>query len=464
MHFWKCGLVAALLGIAVGAGAQKTPHYPIEPFTLSNGLRVVLSEDHSAPVIGVALAYDVGSRNEVPGRSGFAHLFEHMMFQGSAHVGKGEHPRYIGSNGGIMNGFTRAEDTTYIETFPAEKLPLILWLEADRMRSLAITPENLKNQQEVVKEEKRLRYDNQPYVNARLRLPELAFQNFANQHSTIGSMADLDAAGLSDVQAFFKTYYAPNNAVLVIVGDFESKTARDLITKYFADIPRQPTPPTPDLSEPKQTAEKHDVVTDPLARIPAVLIGWHGPSLGEPDSYALDLLAQIVFDGESSRAYQELVKNRQMAISINGGLNAQRGPSLFTLSALYRPNLSAADMEQALYAQIEAIRKTPPSADELQRVKTRLRAAQYRGGLTSGLESMLGRAVQIADDTVFLHDPNRINTDMAHYMAVTPAQIQAVARKYFTPENRTVIEIKPGATGRPRRLGAPETGGNSDVQ
>jgi zinc protease len=445
MAIWKIGLAALLLAVGGGAGAQKTPHYPIEPFTLPNGLRVVLSEDHSAPVIGLALAYDVGSRNEVPGRSGFAHLFEHMMFQGSAHVGKGEHPRYIGSNGGIMNGFTRSEDTTYIETLPAEKLPLVLWLEADRMRSLAITPANLDNQREVVKEEKRLRYDNQPYVNARLRLPELAFTQFANQHSTIGSMADLDAASLADVQAFFKTYYAPNNTVLVLVGDFEPKTAKALITQYFADIPRQPTPPKPDLTEPKQTAAKRDVYTDPLARVPALLTAWHGPSLGDPDSYALDLLADIVFNGESSRAYQELVKNKQMALSINGGLNAQRGPSLFTLFTVTRPNISAADMEQALTAQIAAIQKTPPSPDELQRAKTRLRASQYRGGLTSGLESMLGRAIEIADDTVFLNDPNRVNTDLAHYMAVTPEQIQAVARKYFTPENRIVIEVKPGA-------------------
>src|SRR5581483_3994780 len=224
----RIGLLTLLLmALAVGAGAQQTPRYPIETFTLPNGLRVVLSQDRSAPVIGLALTYDVGSRNEVKGRTGFAHLFEHMMFQGSAHVGKGEHPKLIGSNGGLVNGFTRSEATTYIETFPSEKLPLVLWLEADRMRSLAVTAENLKNQQEVVKEEKRLRYDNQPYTNARQgHLQKLAYQNFANQHTTIGLMEDLDAASLSDVQAFFKTYYAPNNAVLVLVGDFEPQVAR----------------------------------------------------------------------------------------------------------------------------------------------------------------------------------------------------------------------------------------------
>jgi predicted Zn-dependent peptidase len=460
MSFIKSGLVAALLVVAVSATAQKTPHYPITSLTLPNGLRIVLSEDHSAPVIGLALAYNVGSRNEVPGRSGFAHLFEHMMFQGSEHVGKGEHPRIIGSNGGLVNGFTRQEDTTYIETFPAEKLPMVLWLEADRMRSLAVTAENLKNQQEVVKEEKRLRYDNQPYVNARNeRLLALAFQNFANQHPPIGSMQDVDAASLTDVQAFFKTYYAPNNAVLVLVGDFDPKTAQEQVTKYFGGIPRQPAPPIADLTEPPPTAEKRDAYTDPLARIPALIVAWHGPSLGTPDSYALDLLSEIVFSGESSRAYQELVKKQRIALSVRGGLDAQRGPSLFSLFVLYRPNVSAADMEQALYAQIEAIQKTLPSSEELQRVKTRLRAAQYRGGLTNGLESMLGRAVEIADDTVFLNDPNRVNTDLAHYMAVTPEQIQAVARKYFQPQDRIVIEIKPGATRAPGREGS--QGGNN---
>ncbi|HZP80153.1 MAG TPA: pitrilysin family protein [Chthonomonadaceae bacterium] len=455
----RIGLLTLLLmALAVGAGAQQTPRYPIETFTLPNGLRVVLSQDRSAPVIGLALTYDVGSRNEVKGRTGFAHLFEHMMFQGSAHVGKGEHPKLIGSNGGLVNGFTRSEATTYIETFPSEKLPLVLWLEADRMRSLAVTAENLKNQQEVVKEEKRLRYDNQPYTNARQgHLQKLAYQNFANQHTTIGLMEDLDAASLSDVQAFFKTYYAPNNAVLVLVGDFEPQVARRLITQSFGDIPRQPTPPRPDLTEPQQTAEKRESLTDPLARVPALVMAWHGPSLGDPDTYPLDLLAEILFSRESSRAYQALVKGRQMALSIQGGLDSQRGPSLFTLFAVYRPNVSAAEMEKAILDQIEAIQRTPPSAEELQRVKTRFRADQYRGGFTSGLESMLGRAVRIADDTVFQNDPNLINTEMERYMAVTPEQIQAVARKVFTPENRTVIEVRPGgAQAAPGKGGRPE--------
>ncbi len=448
IKFLKEGVAFALLTATLTAAAQKAPRYPIEQFQLSNGMKVILSQDHSTPVVGLALAYDVGSRNEVKGRTGFAHLFEHMMFQGSAHVGKTEHMRYISAAGGVMNGFTREEDTTYIETVPAEKLPTILWLEADRMRSLAVTADNLKNQQDVVKEEKRLSFDNRAYANAiRVTLPELAYSNYANQHSVIGSMADLEAASLGDVQAFFKTYYAPNNATLVLVGDFDPKQARELVMHAFGDIPRQPAPMHTDLTEPAQTAEKRDTITDPLARLPALLMAWHGPSLGDPDTYALDILSSILFQGESSRGYQEIVKKRKLALAVQGGLQSERGPSLFSLTSIYPPNVKAADLEKAIYAQIEAVQQSAPSVDELNRIKTRLRAGRYTGGGGGfgGLDTMLGRAIAIADFAVFEGDPNLVNTELERYMAVTPEQVQAVAKKYFTPQNRTVLEVKAGA-------------------
>lgn len=456
-------ILAAVLAVPVSAAPRKGERYPIAQFTLKNGLRVVLSEDHSAPVVGLALIYDVGSRNEQKGRTGFAHLFEHMMFQGSAHVGKFEHARFIESNGGTMNGFTQSETTTYIETVPAEKLPLILWLEADRMRSLAVTAENLKNQQEVVKEEKRMRYDNQPYTSARIaRLPELAYQNFVNQHTTIGSMEDLDAASLQDVQQFFRTYYAPNNAVLALVGDFSVKSARTLVLRYFGDIPRQPAPPRPDTAEPPQTAERRDVVNDPLARIPALAIAWHGPSLAEKETYAVDMLSELLFGGDTGRAYQDLVKGRQLALQISGGLNSERGPSLFQVFAVYRPNVTAADMANAIYQQIDALKQKPPTAEELNRVKIRMRAAKYRGAF--GQESVLGRAVALADYTVRQGSPELINTEIDRYMAVTPEQIQAAARRYFTPENRTLVEIRPGqAPSGPPSAPRSSTGGIPSV-
>ncbi|MGC8666967.1 MAG: M16 family metallopeptidase [Chthonomonadales bacterium] len=444
--YWLLAATAIFGACIAASGAPREPKYPIRQFTLPNGLRVVVSEDHSAPVVGLALAYNVGSRDEVKGRTGFAHLFEHMMFQGSAHVPRGDFDQLIEGSGGVSNGFTRDEVTTYIETFPSEKLPLVLWLEADRMRSLAVTAENLKNQQEVVKEEKRLRYDNQPYVVARDEvLQGLAYSNFANQHTTIGSMQDLDAASLQDVQSFFHTYYVPNNAVLVLVGDVSFNEVQKLTRDLFGSIPRRPLPARTDVSEPPQTAERRTVVTDALARLPALAIAWHGPSLSNPDTYAMDLLAEIVFGGETSRAYQELVKGKQMAVSIEGELDSHRGPSLFDVFAVYRPTVTPEQMERAIYAQIDALKKQPPSPEELERVKTRFRASRYRAFSIFGLETMLGRAIQIADYTVLQNDPNLINTEMARYMAVTPQQIQAVARKYFTHTNRTVVVIQPGA-------------------
>src|SRR5881227_3723951 len=246
-------------------------------YTLANGLRVVLNKDDAIPVVSIAVYYNVGSRNEREGRTGFAHLFEHMMFQGSENVPKAGHFQYISNAGGTMNGTTSSERTNYFETLPASQLPLALWLESDRMRSLNVTQENLDNQREAVKEEKRLRYDNQPYVNGFLRLFEMSFKNQANSHSTIGSMEDLDAATVGDVREFFRIYYAPNNAVLAIAGDFDQTETLSLVEKYFATIPRQPNPPAVDVSEPAEVAIREDLFRDKLAPVPAFALGWKIP-------------------------------------------------------------------------------------------------------------------------------------------------------------------------------------------
>src|SRR4051812_32316050 len=250
------------------------PQIPVEQFTLDNGLRVILSEDHAVPVVSVAVYFDVGSRNEREGRTGFAHLFEHMMFQGSENVPKAGHFQYIFNNGGTMNGTTSSERTNYYETLPANQLPLALWLESDRMRSLKVTQENLDNQRDAVKEEKRLNYNNRPYSNAFLRLNELVYRNPANAHSTIGSMEDLDAATVEDVQEFFRVYYAPNNAVVTICGDFDSAEARTLVERYFASIPSQAPPPPVDVSEPEEVAARAELYKDPFAQLPAIMLGW----------------------------------------------------------------------------------------------------------------------------------------------------------------------------------------------
>src|SRR5262245_7004572 len=263
------------------------PPTPLDEFTLANGLRVVLSPDRAIPVVSVAVYYDVGSRNEKEGRTGFAHLFEHMMFQGSENVPKAAHFQHIFNAGGTMNGTTSTERTNYFQTLPSNYLPLAFWLESDRMRSLKVTQENLDNQRNAVQEEKRLRYDNQPYVNAFLRMNELIFTNPANAHSTIGSMEDLDAATIDAVQEFFRIYYAPNNAVLSVVGDFDSAQAKDLIELYFGNIPPQQTPPAVDVSESSNVAIRNETYFDPLAPAPAFVLGWKIPARRTKDFYAL---------------------------------------------------------------------------------------------------------------------------------------------------------------------------------
>ncbi|HET8780889.1 MAG TPA: pitrilysin family protein, partial [Pyrinomonadaceae bacterium] len=303
------------------------PPTAIEEMTLANGLRVVFSPDRAMPVVSIAVYYDVGSRNEKEGRTGFAHLFEHMMFQGSENVPKAAHFQYIFNAGGTMNGTTSTERTNYFETLPSNYLPLALWLESDRMRSLKVTQENLDNQRSAVQEEKRLRYDNQPYVTAFLRMNELIFVNPANAHSTIGSMEDLDAATIDDVREFFRIYYAPNNAVISIVGDFDSAEARALVEKYFASIPAQPVPPGVDVSEPENVAIRDEVFSDPLAPAPAFVLGWKVPARRTREFYALSLGGTLLFEGDSSRLYQNLVKGDESVISIEGGLDERRGPS-----------------------------------------------------------------------------------------------------------------------------------------
>ncbi|MGH9916734.1 MAG: M16 family metallopeptidase, partial [Pyrinomonadaceae bacterium] len=275
----------------------KVPPVPIEQYTLPNGLRVVLSQDRSRPVVAVTVYYDVGSRNERTGRTGFAHLFEHMMFQGSENVGKAQHFQFVFNAGGTMNGTTSSERTIYFETLPSNQLPLALWLESDRMRSLKVTQENLDNQREAVKEEKRLRVDNQAYVGAFLKLDEMVFKNPANAHSTIGSMDDLNAATVDDVRDFFRIYYAPNNAVLVICGDFDAKTTRELVDKYFATIPSQPKPSAVDVSEPPDVAIRHETYNDKFAPLPGFVLGWKAPQRNTPDFYALSLANDLLVDG-----------------------------------------------------------------------------------------------------------------------------------------------------------------------
>lgn len=422
---------------------QKTfhvPHTPIEQFTLENGLRVILNEDHSVPVVSVAVYYDVGSRNEREGRTGFAHLFEHMMFQGSENVPKAAHFQYISNAGGTMNGTTSSERTNYFETLPASQLPLALWLESDRMRSLAVTQENLDNQREAVKEEKRLRYDNQPYVNGFLRLFEMSFQNPANAHSTIGSMEDLDAATVEDIREFFRVYYAPNNAVLSIAGDFDLTETRSLIDKYFATIPSQQPPPPVDVSEPVAVAEQTDVFLDRLAPVPAFALGWKIPARRTPEFYALSLASHLLFEGESARLYQKLVKGEESIVQIQGGIDERRGPSGLFIVVIPKPDHEGTHIREIIFDEIRQLATDGPSAEEMEKLRNNLFNAAVRSR-----QSSLFRAQQIAESALYDNEPELFNTDLQTYLDVTADQIREVVAQHLDTDNRVLLNIEPAA-------------------
>ncbi len=414
------------------------PPTAIEEFTLANGLRVVLSPDHTIPVVSIAVYYDVGSRNEKEGRTGFAHLFEHMMFQGSENVPKAAHFQYIFNAGGTMNGTTSTERTNYFETLPSNYLPLALWLESDRMRSLKVTQENLDNQRNAVQEEKRLRYDNQPYVNAFLRINELIFSNPANAHSTIGSMEDLDAATIDDVREFFRIYYAPNNAVLSVVGDFETAEARALVEKYFASIPAQPEPPSVDVSEPEAVAIPNEEFSDPLAPSAAFVLGWKIPPRRTREFYALSLGGTLLFEGDSSRLYQKLVKGDESVISIEGGMDERRGPSAFFIFALPKPDQEMSAIREQIYQEIRRFATDGPTEEEMEKLRNTLCNDAVRGR-----QSTMYRAQRLAEFSLYDSDPRLVDAELEHYLSITASDIRNTIAQYIDVDNRVVLDIIP---------------------
>ena len=426
--------------------APKPIQIPIQQFKLDNGLRVNLSEDHSTPTYAISITYNVGSHNEKAGRTGFAHLFEHMMYEGSENVGKGEHFILVQNNGGDMNGTTTEDRTNYFEAFPANQLDLGLFLEADRMRSLVINQANLDNQRNAVQEERRLGIDNQPYGLTFEAVDDTAYDNFANKHSVIGSMKDLNAASVQDVQDFFRIYYAPNNAVLSLVGDFKTDEALAKIKKYFGAIPKQPDPPAPDLTEPAQKGERRKTLDDAFARTPRMDILFKIPAGNTPDWYALNVLGSILGSGQSSRLYQTLVKDKELATGANAFAREHRGPSLFSISISVRPGKDLAEIEKAAYAEIEKIKNEPVADWELDKV--RMAARRSAAGQMQGT---LFRAILLGQMSVFYNDPNLVNTRQTKLQAVTREDIQRVAKMYLNPDNRTVITtlVKPKEAPKP---------------
>ena len=423
---------------AKGEPAAKPIKIPFKEFKLKNGLRIIMSEDHSAPTYSIDVTYNAGSRDERKGRTGFAHLFEHMMYQGSENVGKGEHFILIDMNGGSMNGTTSEDRTTYFETLPANQLDLGLYLEADRMKSLVINQANLDNQRNAVQEERRLGVDNQPYGKTFEVITETAYDNFGYKHSTIGSMEDLNAATLQDVTDFFRTYYAPNNAVLTLVGDFKTDEALAKVKKYFEAIPSQPAPPVPDMTEPEQTAERRANIEDAFARVPRIDILYKMPAGDSPDYYALSLVGRIIGSGNSSRLYQKLVKEQEIASAVFAGAQEKRGPSLFQIAALAPPGKNLTDLEKLVYAELDRLKNEPVADWELEKVRMMVRRQRAQQ-----LQSTLGRAIGLGQYALFYGNANLINDVEDKYNRVTKEDIQRVARTYFKDTSRSVITTVP---------------------
>ena len=426
--------------------AQSDPYdIQFKEFRLKNGLRVLLAEDHRAPTYSICVTYNVGSRDEKPGRTGFAHLFEHLLFQGSENVGKGEHFILVQNNGGSANGTTNADRTNYFETLPANQLELAIFLEADRMRAPNITQANFDNQRLTVQEERRQSYDNLPYGKTYEAVIDLAYDSFPYKHSTIGSMEDLNAATVRDAEEFFRTYYAPNNAVLSLVGDFKTDVALDLIIKYFEDIPAQAPPSPPAMTESSQNSERRKSIEDAFAQTPRLDMVYKIPAGNTADWYALDVLGHVLSSGVSSRLYQKFVKGKELALSAYADAGERRGPSLFWLSVMARPGADLAEIEKLLGDELVRLQIEPVADWELKKVQMQLRRQR-----AERLYSTRSRANALGHFAVYYGDPQLINTIWRKYESITKADLQRVARLYFKDVNRTVVTTLPKSAAKPQ--------------
>ena len=445
---------SAITGATAGAdtAAAATPQaayqVPLDYYTLDNGLKVVLSPDKTAPIVTIAVYYNIGFRIEPKSRTGFAHLFEHLMFQGSQNLGKMAFIQLVQQNGGVLNGSTRFDFTNYFEIVPAHKLETMLWAEADRMRGLNITQENLVNQQGVVKNEVKVNVLNQPYGGFPwLDMPQYANKNWYNAHNFYGELKDLDAATLEDVKAFFNTYYSPNNAVVVVVGDFEPAQARTWIRQYFGNIASAALPPKVDLTEPRQEKEQRFSKDDKLATKPALAFAYHMPDKNTPEYYAMGLLDQILLQGKDSRLYQALVQERGYSSTVDGGINAglgnmfnYDGPMLWTGSLIYDAQVPADSIIGVLDREIGKLQTQGVTPQQLE-----LALVKIRSGLYDQISQMygFGKADLLASFALFEDNPARINALEAEFRKVTPALLQQTIRDYLRPGNRTVLTIKP---------------------
>jgi len=442
-------LAAALMvgGIVAGStqlstAASRPPKLQYQISTLPNGLTVVLSEDHSTPIIHLQLVYHVGSKNERPGRTGFAHLFEHLMFKGSKNVQPEAHTSMVSSVGGQSNAYTTDDETVFWETVPAQYLPMILWLEADRMATLRIDKDTFTNEREVVKEERRMRVDNQPYGRLNEIIYDQAFSAHPYKHATIGSMEDLEAASVEDVRDFYQTYYVPSNATMTLVGDFDSTQAIQLVNQYLGRVPKAAREVPRDIpKEPLQTKEKRVTLQQPWP-LPAVVVAYHITYDGNPDSYPLHIAAKVLSDGQSSRIYKKLVYETQMAVAAFGQANLIEDPNLFYAVAIVQPGNKTEDVANALIAEIERLKTEPITDRELQRSKN-----QFARDYILGRESNQQKAGVLSHAVVIHRDIKTADAEFDIFQNMSVGDVQRVARTYFKPENRLVLTLMPSGKG-----------------
>jgi len=442
-------LAVSLAGLLSCGKQQSAFQVPVEYHKLDNGLKVVLSPNHTAPTVVVAVYYNIGFRIEPKNRTGFAHLFEHLMFQGSQNLGKMEFIRLVQKNGGVLNGSTRFDFTNYFEILPAHKLETALWAEADRMKGLAINQANLDNQRAVVKNEVKVNVLNRPYGGFPwLDMPQYANENWYNAHNFYGDLKDLDATTLKDAKNFFHTYYAPDNAALAIVGDFDPAEALQMVRKYFGGIPSVQLPPKPDISEPEQTKEKRFVKKDRLANRPAYAFAYHMPERNTPEYYAMGLIDQILLQGDDSRLYQALVQEKGYTGRISGGINLlgnmfnYNGPMLWMGNLIHDPSVPADSITAVIDREIAKISSRPVSQKTLDRAIVKIRSDLYD---TMGGFFGIGEADLLAAFALFDDDPGRINDIEPEFRKITPQQIMETAKKYLRPTNRTILILEPQA-------------------
>jgi zinc protease len=442
-------ILCAVFFLASSADAQEWKP-PTSMKKLPNGLTVVVSEDHSAPTFGICISYGIGFRLEPEGRTGFAHLFEHMMFEGTPNSPKGVFDRVIESGGGATNGDTRYDFTEYIDTAPVSTLDPLLWLEADRMKTLDFSVKNLENQRNVVEEEVRVNVMNQPYgLFFAIDLPGKAFDTYPNAHNFYGDFKDLDAAKIEDVQKFYEQYYSPNNAVLAIVGDLNPTEVYEKVEKYFGGIPSRPTPPRPKVEEKPQTSERRETETDKLAKVPAMAIGYRMPPPRSSSSLAAAVTGELLHNGQASRLYQALVKEKQVALSVDGGVNwplgnpfEYNGPTLMVSFIVYPPNVTEDQVLAAYDATINELATKGPSQQDLDRVVTKMRSDLY-----GQLEIPITRASALSHAVLFTGSFESVFNTPDELTKVTPDQVREFAAKYLVATNRTIINRVPAAAG-----------------